>query len=108
MQRPGDIRGETDFGLFIGEARVGGAKLDVGHDAVVIPVPALDDDERAFLNLLRRNRQTHAETLFQPTADKIAYFSSLNFHKYLLFKHKGHEELKGFKILNDKPLDTFP
>ena len=40
------------FGLLIGKARVGGAELDVGHDAVILPVAAADDGKGALLHVL--------------------------------------------------------
>jgi hypothetical protein len=84
-QRFGDIRRIAVGGLFVGKARVRGPELDVGHDAVIVPVPALDDNKRALLDLLRRDREPDAEIFLQPAADKITNFRSLDFHEYLLF-----------------------
>ncbi len=77
----GDLRRIPDPGLLISKALVGGAEDDIHDDAVVVPVPALDDDERAFLDLLRRDRKPHAEVFLQPTTDEIADLCSLYFHQ---------------------------
>ncbi len=59
------------LGLFVGEARVGGAQLQVGHQAVELPVPGFDDHESALLHFLGRDRQPGAEGLLQTAADDV-------------------------------------
>ena len=71
VQQAGELRGQAALALLVGKARVGSAQLQVGHQAVEHPVPALDDDKAAFLHALRRNGQPHAQVLFEPTADDI-------------------------------------
>ncbi len=64
MQCLGDMRRETHLRLFVRKARVRRTQLDVGHDPIIIPPSALDDDKRPLLNLLRRDSKPHAEILF--------------------------------------------
>ncbi len=56
---------QARLGLFVGEARVGGAKLQIGDQAVELPIAAGDDDECTFLDFLRRDGQPCAEDFFQ-------------------------------------------
>ena len=52
MQGLGQGGRQARFALLVGEARVGGAELQVGDQAVELPVAAGDDDEGAFLYFL--------------------------------------------------------
>ncbi len=61
--------------LLVGEARVGGAQLQVGDQAEITPVAAVTDHEAAFLHLICGYRQAHVEPFAQPTAaDKADHF----------------------------------
>ena len=66
MQGLGQGGRQARLGLLIGEARVGGAELQVGDQAVELPVAARDDHERAFLHFLGRHGQPGAQGFFNP------------------------------------------
>ena len=57
--------------LLVGEARVGRAQLQVGHQPVEQPVAALDHHETAFLHLLGRDRQPDVQVFLQAAANDI-------------------------------------
>ena len=66
MQKASQAGWQARFALFVGEARVGGAQEQVGDQAIELPIAGLDDDEAAFLDLLRRDGEAHLQALFQP------------------------------------------
>ncbi len=65
LQGLGQHGRKTLLGLLIGEARVGGAQLHVGDEAVEQVGAALDHDEGALLDGARVDGEAHAEGLFE-------------------------------------------
>ena len=59
------MRREAHLRLLIRKARVRRAEIDIRHNAVIIPMSALDDDKRPLLNVLWRNREPHAEIFLE-------------------------------------------
>ena len=71
VERGGQLGRQARLGLLIGEARVGGAQLQVGDQPVELPVAALDHHEPALLHGLGRDGQAHVEVFFQSAAHDI-------------------------------------
>ena len=87
---------QARLGLLVREARVGGAQLQVGDQAVELPVAAGDDDEGAFLHFLRGDGQPGAEGFFQSAADDIANrFDSDCYHSHI-FHHQERYDTRIF------------
>ncbi len=61
MQQSRQLGWQTRLGLLVSEARVGRAKLQIGDQAIELPVAALGDHKRAFLDLLGRDGQPDTE-----------------------------------------------
>ena len=73
----GNRRRQAQFALLIGKARIGRAQLQIGDQAVELPVAAVDDHKTAFLDFLRGDGQPDVQAVFQRTADDIANFRIL-------------------------------
>ncbi len=71
MQQGGKLGRKARLALLVRKARVGSAQLQVGHQPVEEPVPALDHHKPAFLHLVRRDRQPHAQVFFQAPTHHI-------------------------------------
>ncbi len=72
VQQPCQPRRQASLALLVGKARVGCAELQVGYQAIKLPVAALNDHEGAFLDILRWDGQPHAQVFFQAAANHIA------------------------------------
>ncbi len=88
MQGLRQARRQAGLGLLVGEARVGGAELKVGHQAIELPIPAGDDHEGAFLYFLRRDGQAGPEGILSARHRQYTQLVS----SYLsFFHHKGNK-----------------
>ena len=87
MQGLGQGGRQARFALLIREAWVGGAQLQVGHQAVELPVAAGDDHEGAFLDFLRRHNQPGPQGFLQSAPDDVTDCRFLIFDFRLLIVH---------------------
>jgi len=68
LRHPG---GEAFLGLLIGKARVGGAKLQIGHQSIKQPAAGFNHHKAALLHFLWGNGQPDAKGILEGTAHNI-------------------------------------